>query len=1399
MPINYSDEDLIARWEEFFETSENRLKVMEVADRYPEVRSLSISYNDIDMFDPDMASQMLDDPDTVLSIGEKAIKKIVQQGKSGDIKIHLRVKELPKQSKVEIRHLRSEHLGKLISVEGLVRKATEVRPKMTEAHFKCFRCPAVIIEPQDGLFFKEPLECYKEQNGCGRTAGSTKFLLLAEESKYIDTQKIEIQENPEGLRGGAQPERLTGFLEDDLAGKIFPGDRVSLNGVLRSVQKGEKIKSTLFDIHLDVLSIESKEQEYEDVEITEEDEKRIIEEARSEDIFEKIIKSISPTIKGYDEVKESIALQLFGGTSKQLDDGTKVRGDIHILLVGDPGVAKCVTGDAKVMLADGSSRAIKEIVEEGLAKGGARPIDDGVYAEVDIPVLTFSWMGAVEPGKATKVWKRTSPPKLLRFTTASGRSITVTPTHPLFVQNGPWIAARYARHIYKGQAIAIATGPGKRGHDETLGKQRGLDWDTVTEIEEVDPPEPYVYDLEVDTTHIFIANEIINHNSQMLRYMSHLAPRGIYASGKSSSAAGLCVAPDTKIEVDGEEVMIGDFVEGMMKDPVEVEKGEWKQDVHVNGVKTMAEGGSTSTNPVVSVFRLTTPSFLVEITSSSKKKVRLTGETRLYTRSGGKESWTRAFDILEDDEVLTCDKGSGPVWEKVVNKRLVTKNLPKNVYDLTVKDAHCFFANGFLVHNTAAAVKDEFGEGRWTLEAGALVLADRGIAAIDELDKMTEQDRSSMHEAMESQCYDDGTEVLTNEGWKFFKDLNGQEKIASLDKEGHIEFVEATNRFEYDYDGELYHIRSRQVDLLVTPNHRMYVNVNKRADEFLGFKLIEMKDIPKSRRFKFKKNGIWQGVEREVFLIPSVIKYGNQRPSSAKETEPIVVKMDDWLEFLGYFLSEGSVQFKGKVPYRVNITQVKHEDKVYKIEDCIQRLGFKYNYDTHNFSISNKQLASYLSQFGKVNEKFVPRDILELSPRQLRILLEALMLGDGCCGKTNHHRLYCTSSRQLADDVQEIALKIGVSANIRLAYKAGKERKIKGSTIKSRHDHYHISLLESYGRNSNEPMVNALENRMEQIKKVHYTGKVYCVEVPNHIIYVRRNGKPVWCGNSVSVAKAGITATLQTRTCVLGAANPKYGRFDENEPLANQIDMPPALLSRFDLIFALLDKPNQEKDMKIADHIIKGHTRGAAMKQMSSGQVEGIDIDEIMAETESFKPYFEADFIRKYVKYAKRVTPVLSKDAQKLILDTYLSIRKMGEGPNASVPITARQLEAFIRLSEASARIRLSPVVTKEDAQRAVRIVRYYLEKMAKDSGQMDVDKLMTGTTRTERNKISIVRTIIHENSDPHKGAPEHVLVERAAARNISEQELKEVLKKMKSAGEIYESQSGYVKFVGND
>ncbi|MEM2892264.1 MAG: minichromosome maintenance protein MCM [Thermoplasmata archaeon] len=704
MPKEYTPEDLVAIWEEFLGGDERRHQVSAIADLYPEVRSLYVDFSDIEKFDPDLANYTLTNPTMALKCAEDALKRMVSHALTSPY-VHFRVKGLPHDSRVEIRKLRAKHLGTFVSIEGLLRKATEVRPRVTVAEFECVRCGHRITVEQEGMQFHEPLECPKDEGGCGRGTGSTKFRLLTDPSRFVDTQKIEIQEPPEGLRGGAQPERLVGYVEDDIAGRVSPGDRVILNGILRSTQKGTQVKSTLFEIHLDVNSIEYEEHEYEEIVITPEDELKIREFASSADVFEKIVASISPTIYGYELEKEALALQLFGGVGKVMDDGTRIRGDIHIALIGDPGTAK----------------------------------------------------------------------------------------------------------------------------------------------------------------------------SQILRYMAQLAPRGIYTSGKSSSAAGL----------------------------------------------------------------------------------------------------------------------------------------------------------------TAAAVKDEFGEGRWTLEAGALVLADKGLACIDELDKMNDQDRSSIHESLE------------------------------------------------------------------------------------------------------------QG--------------------------------------------------------------------------------------------------------------------------------------------------------------------------------------------------------------------------------------------------------------TISVAKAGITATLQSRCAVLGAANPKYGRFDENRSIAEQIDLPPALLSRFDAIFTMTDRPDSEQDRKVAAHILKAHRRGEVRLQESPEALAEVDAAEIMRDSAGLVPAMDRDFLRKYVAYSKRITPVMSDEAVRTLEGYYISIRKMGEGEEASVPITARQLEALIRLSEASARARLSPMVTTEDAQRAIKIVEYYLSKVASEGGRRDIDIIATGTSRSQREQIYVIRSLVQQLSDERRGVSAEVLIQRALSENIPEDRVRALLKRLSDAGEVYSPQPGYYKLASEE
>ncbi len=699
MTVNFQDSDVTAGWDDILSKDKYRLMLAELADSYPSKRSLLVEYSDIDAYNTDLAMFILENPDRCIKLGLGSVKTAMPPTWDTTDEINLRITNLPRDAKVEIRNLRAKHLGKMVAVEGLVRKATTVKPRMTQAIFRCARCDKVQVVPQTGSLLREPLMCTNIEGTCNKQA--MRFILDEKNSRYADTQKIEIQESPEGLRGGAQPERIFGFVEDDIAGIITAGNRVTLNGIVRSVEKPERDKSTVFDIFLDVASIEFEQHEYDEIVITDEDEQRILEMSRDPMLYDNIVASISPTIFGMDEVKSAIALQLFGGCHKEMDDGTTIRGDMHILLIGDPGVAK----------------------------------------------------------------------------------------------------------------------------------------------------------------------------SQVLRYMSNLAPRGIYASGKSASAAGL----------------------------------------------------------------------------------------------------------------------------------------------------------------TAAAVKDDFGDGRWTLEAGALVLADKGLACIDELDKMTSQDRSSLHEAMESQ--------------------------------------------------------------------------------------------------------------------------------------------------------------------------------------------------------------------------------------------------------------------------------------------------------------------------------------------------------------------------KISVAKAGITATLQCRCSMLAAANPKYGRFEmEGSTIASQIDLPPALMSRFDLMFIMTDKPDAKKDSELARHILNVHRRGEVRHLSEEMLVVGIDTRQIKENTKAIRPFYDVEILRKYVAYSKRYTPIMTDESLGLIQDSYLRIRSMGGGNNDSVPITARQLEAFIRLAEASARLRLSNIVEAVDANRAIYLVELYLGRIAApDGGQWDIDRMSSKFAKKDRDQLRIVRNII-DSFGSVEGITDAEIISHGESEGLSEHEIKKTLKILTDDGTLYSPRAGIYK-----
>ncbi|HJH26362.1 MAG TPA: AAA family ATPase [Methanophagales archaeon] len=386
-------QDLVTeRWEGFLKRyCWNEL--IEMSNSYPEKRSLFVKFADMDTYDPNLADMLLEEPDVTIASATQALREMdIPTGVTLE-EANLRIIKLPR--KLKIRDIRSGDIGKLAGIEGLVTKATEVRPRVVEAVFECPFCGHIFsVEQTGGRQFKEPREC----EGCDRKVQH--FKLLVDRCKFANTQKIRLQESPEELRGGELPQAIDVNLEDDISGEIAPGDRIIVTGILRSYQRTTQFgKTPFFDIYLDGNSLEVMEEAFEEIQITEEDERKIMELKNQPDVYEKLIRSIAPSIYGCKEIKEAMILQLFAGIPKELPDETRVRGDIHVLLVGDPGVAKSQLLNYQVKLAPrGLYTGGKSSTSAGLTAAAVRDeFGDGRWTlEAGALVLADKGIAAVD-------------------------------------------------------------------------------------------------------------------------------------------------------------------------------------------------------------------------------------------------------------------------------------------------------------------------------------------------------------------------------------------------------------------------------------------------------------------------------------------------------------------------------------------------------------------------------------------------------------------------------------------------------------------------------------------------------------------------------------------------------------------------------------------------------------------------------------------------------------------------------------------------------------------------------------------------------------------------------------------------------------------------------------------
>ncbi|NJM41618.1 MAG: hypothetical protein HC853_13080, partial [Anaerolineae bacterium] len=300
------------------------------------------------------------------------------------------------------------------------------------------------------------------------------------------------------------------------------------------------------------------------------------------------------------------------------------------------------------------------------------------------------------------------------------------------------------------------------------------------------------------------------------------------------------------------------------------------------------------------------------------------------------------------------------------------------------------------------------------------------------------------------------------------------------------EFQRPSKHFVFDYEGKMYVQINRRLKTCVTPNHKMLVAWDCNHDELIRPKLIEALLIEGKPMAYLVAAPLAETHEVEWFSLPEIKPEKNKHHFPAKQ-----IKMDAWLRFLGWYLAEGHC-YRSQKTGNCTVTLTSYYRKPEAVE-VMRDVGLSPVVDQHHITATSVQMHDYVRGFGKSHDKFIPDCIKSLSARQLKILLKAMLDGDGCKHSKNGWK-YTTVSKQLADDVQEITIRCGMAASVR----------------QDKEGFYRVNINTTCTTQCNLDRNNS--------KWMDYKGKVYCVEVPNSIVMVRQNGHAYFSGNSKGAA-----------------------------------------------------------------------------------------------------------------------------------------------------------------------------------------------------------------------------------------------------------------------------------------
>ncbi|PIO07643.1 hypothetical protein COU59_02965, partial [Candidatus Pacearchaeota archaeon CG10_big_fil_rev_8_21_14_0_10_34_12] len=814
-------------------------------------------------FSSKLSDEIITSPEETLSLMELAIE---ESGLVNNARV--RLYNLSEAQNIKVRNIRSKHINELIVIEGIIRQASDVRPQVVNARFECPSCGTIISMLQMEKKFREPSRC-----SCGRKGG---FKLLSKE--MVDTQRLVVEESPESLSGGEQPKRINVFVKEDLVepqmeDKTTPGSRVKVIGILKEVPVPLSTGglSTRFELAIEVNNLIPLEETFEELNISEEDESKILELAKDPEIFGKLAKSIVPSVWGYEEIKKSLVLQLFGGVKKIHVDGQKRRGDIHILLIGDPGVAKSIGPEEKILYYTKNRHGYRKI-RELFNEFGKHP--------KNLKVLTINQSThAPEWESVNEIIKHPPEKELIKVTTSHGKSVIATKDHSFITLSGGKIIPIKGEQIKKGTYLPLPINYHKEILNELNIKEFKIAKTNSKEIpDSIKLNEDSGFFFGIFLSEGYIKSEksisISNKNKKIQEKVSKFAENlnlksaagktevVINSKSLSNMLKNYCYKEDEKegnktkgnisrikkipdfaffapkefikgvisglFSGDGRFVKDKSRIKGFELITIskklscgtsdllfsigilnKINKSEYKYKnekricykiyIPSQSIKKFRKSFNfygreflSYPKPVYSYNNLIPCGELVyEITKKLGYNSRKTGDRTFAAemrtiKKRGEVGRLRLRKIIKKFEQKTKEKlpelaalkklaYSQIIWSKVSMIEKVKKE--KEVYDLIIPKTNTFVSNGIGVHNsvtlnfmadispkgryvvgksasgaglTATVVRDEYLRG-WSLEAGAMVLSNKGLVCIDELEKMDATERSSMHEAMEQQ------------------------------------------------------------------------------------------------------------------------------------------------------------------------------------------------------------------------------------------------------------------------------------------------------------------------------------------------------------------------------------------------------------------------------------------------------------------------------------------------------------------------------------------------------------------------------------------------------------------------------------------------------------------------